>query len=97
MKRSQQTQLRYNLTSRTVLIHPPMTCQNCCLRFAFKTLRFALITLTTLISRHQIPTLDNGVSVSAVCGHGCLVVNSQVLLAAVHDGLVNMGVQAAAG
>ncbi len=41
--------------------------------------------------------LDNGVPISTVCGHGCLVVNSQVLLAAVHDGLVNMGVQAAAG
>ena len=34
VKRSQQRQLRYNSTSRTVLIHPPMTCQNCCLRFA---------------------------------------------------------------
>ena len=74
-----------------------MTCQNCCLRFALITLRFDLITLTTIVPRHQIPTLDNGVPISAICGHGRLVVNSQVLLAAVHDGLVDMGVQAAAG
>ena len=97
MKRSQQTQLRYNSTSRTVLIHPPMTCQKLLPALCFDKPRLALIILTTLITRHQIPTLDNGVPVSPVCGHGCLVVNSQVLLAAVHDGLVNMGVQAAAG
>jgi len=45
VKRSQQTQLRSS-TSRTVLIHPPMTYQNCCLRFALISLCFALITLT---------------------------------------------------